>query len=419
MTKKNTGIIPHMFTHTAFLHYGIKFSFTNRETSDGHKIVRRTNTTPYISSNKYGENIKGEFYNQKFKLPKNFLGNKIVVKNIEEIKLITVPEGEPAELSDDKVVDYLCKPRSNDVYKRINQIDTTMDLSSYLNELAVYNLNKMDLSSYLNEFYNLNKQEDTKLRNETKITIFNLSIINPKCQQYDGNPMDCVIITRGYHSSQSNYEPYMSDVAINTKDYLEYLKTAYSAYKIYISFKGCDMDRVFNSIRTFILNNIKHSNINAYAPKFNLSLSSLMKNTNFVPENIVMVDAREKRNRFRFIPLNKCPEQILQAFNNIGFERNCHYALDCIIKGFANDNEYCLKSMIFKDALEASMFNNIDPNTTKSCVTNGESHLKALQRPSTRVFFVSGVKKLQASYEEMCKMFEKEFVKEAAEKENK
>ena len=144
MTKKNTGIIPHMFTHTAFLHYGIKFSFTNKETSDGHKIVRRTNTTPYISSNKYGKNIKGEFYNQKFKLPKNFLGDKIVVKNIEEIKLITVPEGEPAELSDDKVVDYLCKSRSYDVYKRINQIDTTMDLSSYLNELAVYNLNKQE-----------------------------------------------------------------------------------------------------------------------------------------------------------------------------------------------------------------------------------------------------------------------------------
>lgn len=407
MTKKNTGIIPHMFTHTAFLHYGIKFSFTNRETSDGHKIVRRTNTTPYISNNKYGKNIKGEFYNQKFKLPKNFLGDKIVVKNIEEIKLITVPEGEPAELSDDKVIDYLCKPRSYDVYKRINQIDTTMDLSSYLNELAVYNLNK---------------QEDTKVKNETKITIFNLSIINPKWPQYDGNPMDCVIITRGYHSTQSNYEPYMSDDAINTQDYLEYLKTAYSAYKIYISFKGCDMDRVFNSIRTFILNNIKHSNINAYAPKFNLSLSSLMKNNNFVPKNIVMVDAREKRNSFRFIPLNKCPEPILQAFNNTVFERNCHYALDCIIKGFANDNECCLKSMIFKDGLEASMFNNIDPNTTKFCVTNREDHLKCLQRPSTRVFFVSGVKKLQASYEEMCKMFENEFVKEAkeiAEKENK
>ena len=93
--------------------------------------------------------------------------------------------------------------------------------------------------------------------------------------------------------------------------------------------------------------------------------------------------------------------------------------MDCIIKGFANDNEYCLKSMIFKDGLEASMFNNIDPNTTKSCVANNEGHLKYLQRPSTRVFFVSGVKKLQASYEEMCKMFKNEFVKEAAEKENK
>ena len=393
MIKKHTTIIPHMFTHTAFLHYGIKFSFTNKETSDGHKIVRRTNTTPYISINKDGQNIKGKFYNQKFKLPKNFLGDKIIVKNIEEIKLTTIPEGNPAELSDDDVVKYLCKPRSHDVYKRINRIDTTMDLSSYCNELAVYDINK---------------QDDTKLKNETKITIFNLSIVNPKCivnhksKEYDGNPMDCVIITRGYHSSQSNYKVYMSD-----DDILKYLKTAYNAYKIYISFKGCNMDRAFNSIRTFILNNIKHGNINAYSSKFDLSLSSLMKNINFVPDNIVMVDAREKKNSFKFIPLNKCPESILQSFYS-GFERNCHYALDCIIKGFANDNKDCLKSMIFKDGLEASMFNNIDPNTTKSCVTNSEGHLKDLTCPSTRVFFISGVNKLQESYTKMCEMIEEE-----------
>ena len=40
MTKKNTGIIPHMFTHTAFLHYGIKFSFTNKDTRSFVELIQ-------------------------------------------------------------------------------------------------------------------------------------------------------------------------------------------------------------------------------------------------------------------------------------------------------------------------------------------------------------------------------------------